>query len=78
MRSRRELTSREKEVYELLVTKLSIKQIAQRLGSSQATIKTQRSNIYEKLNYSDRLELVIDYYEQKLQFLQQFILDKGL
>ena len=72
------LTIKEKEVYNLLTSKLSIKQIAQKLGVKETTIKTQRSNIYEKLNYSDRPELVIDYYEVKLQMLKQFILDKGL
>ena len=72
------LTKQELKVYNLLITKLSPKQIAKKLGVSQATINTQRSNIYEKLNYSDRLELVIDYYEAKLQILKQFILDKGL
>ena len=72
------LTTREKEVYNLLITKLSPKQIANKLGVSQATINTQRSNIYEKLNYSDRLELIIDYYESKLQAIKQYILDKDL
>ena len=72
------LTIKEKEVYNLLITKLSVKQIAHYLNLSQATISTYRNSIYEKLRYNDRIELIVDYYIMEIQKLKQFILDKGL
>lgn len=72
------LTNQEKKVYDLLITALSIKQIAKKINVSVATINTQRSSIYEKLGYNDRNELIINYYQAELQKVKQFILDKGL
>lgn len=72
------LTDREKEVYNLLATKLSSKQIAHYLNLSLATVSTYRNSIYEKLGYNDRIELIVDYYTTEIQKLKQFIFDKGL
>lgn len=72
------LTIREKEIYNLLVTKKSSKQIARYLNISLATVSTYRNSIYEKLGYNDRIELIVDYYQTEIKKLRQFILDKGL
>ena len=72
------LTIREKEIYNLLVTKMSSKQIAHYLNISLATVSTYRNSIYEKLEYNDRIELIVDYYQTEIKKLRQFILDKGL
>lgn len=49
------LSGRELEVLELLVDSLSNKQIARRLGVSEATIKTHVSTIIAKLGVQDRV-----------------------
>jgi two-component system nitrate/nitrite response regulator NarL len=60
------LTQREREVVALIVEGLKNKQIAQRLFISQTTVTHHLSSIYSKLGVSDRLELVIYAFAQKL------------
>jgi two-component system, NarL family, response regulator YdfI len=52
------LTPREKEVLQLLAQGLPNKQIAQRIGISENTIKYHISSIYSKLGASNRTEAV--------------------
>jgi DNA-binding NarL/FixJ family response regulator len=52
------LTRREKEVLQLLAQGLPNKQIAQRIGISENTIKYHISSIYSKLGASNRTEAV--------------------
>ena len=52
------LTPREKEVLQLLAQGLPNKQIAQRIGISENTVKYHISSIYSKLGASNRTEAV--------------------
>ena len=53
------LTSREKEILELLVQGLANKEIAEKLFVSIDTVKTHLKNIFHKLNVSSRLQAVV-------------------
>jgi len=53
------LSSREKEIAQLTKTGLSNKEIADKLGITERTVKAHLSSIYEKLNIKDRVALVI-------------------
>jgi LuxR family maltose regulon positive regulatory protein len=52
------LTAREREVLRLLVTGLSIQEIAQKLFITAGTLKTHTKNIYSKLNVHNRVQAV--------------------
>jgi DNA-binding NarL/FixJ family response regulator len=56
-RAREELTAREIELVCLAAEGLRNKQIAERLGITEATVKTHIRNIYKKLNRDTRLAL---------------------
>jgi two-component system, NarL family, nitrate/nitrite response regulator NarL len=60
------LTEREKEVITLISEGLKNKQIAERLFISQTTVTHHLSSIYSKLGVSDRLELVVYAFANKL------------
>jgi FixJ family two-component response regulator len=52
------LTSREYEVFSLLVTGMANKEIAYKLGMSERTVKFHRVNIMEKTNAESLVDLV--------------------
>ncbi len=52
------LTSREYEVFSLLVTGMTNKEIAYKLGMSERTVKFHRANIVEKTNAGSLVDLV--------------------
>lgn len=52
------LSSREKEVLELLLSGLSYKQIASKLSISMSTVKTHICRIYEKTGTNSKIELM--------------------
>jgi two-component system, NarL family, nitrate/nitrite response regulator NarL len=60
------LTQREREVVALIAEGLKNKQIAGRLFISETTVTHHLSSIYSKLGVSDRLELVIYAFAQKI------------
>jgi len=57
------LTEREKEVVKLVLTGHSSESISLRLGTSVATIKTHRRNIYAKLEIGSQAELFFRFIE---------------
>ena len=52
------LTSREYEVFSLLVTGMANKEIAHKLGTSERTVKAHRAQIMEKMNAGSLADLV--------------------
>lgn len=58
-RTRAELTTREREVLELLATGLSNQEIAARLSLAEKTIKHYMTNILAKLQVRSRLEAAL-------------------
>lgn len=58
--SRRILTSREKEVFDLLVQNKSTKEIAIKLGISEKTVRNHISNTIQKLGVRGRSGAVIE------------------
>jgi len=60
------LTEREREVIALVGEGLKNKQIAQRLFISEITVRHHLTSIFEKVNVSDRLELLIFAFQKGL------------
>jgi DNA-binding NarL/FixJ family response regulator len=60
------LSTKEKEVLELLVKGYSYKMIASELGKSTETIRTQIKNIYRKLNVASNSEAIIKTLNSKI------------
>ena len=60
------LTEREREVVTLISQGLRNKQIAERLGISETTVRHHLTSIFAKLEVTDRLELVIYTYRHGL------------
>src|SRR6185503_12420925 len=60
------LTEREFQVIQLIAEGLKNKEIAKRLFISETTVTHHLSSIFSKLDVSDRLELVIYAFAQKL------------
>ena len=52
------LTQREKEILELLLDALENRDIAQKLGISEQTVKNHVHNLYEKLDVGSRIQLI--------------------
>jgi DNA-binding NarL/FixJ family response regulator len=65
------LTDREREVTALVGEGMRNKEIAERLFISERTVKTHISNIFQKLDLSDRLELALFAINQGLAKQQQ-------
>lgn len=59
-------TEREKEVINLICQGLKNKQIADKLFITETTVRHHLSSVFEKLNVSSRLELVVYAFEHKL------------
>lgn len=53
------LSKREREVFGLLASGMTIKQVAESLDRSEKTIEGHRDSIYRKLNVSNRAEIAI-------------------
>ena len=54
------LTNREKEVFELLVSNKSTKEIADFLGISEKTVRNHISNAIQKLEVKGRAQAVVE------------------
>ncbi len=54
------LTSREQEVFELLVLNKSTKEIAEDLGISEKTVRNHISNAMQKLSVKGRAQAVVE------------------
>jgi two-component system nitrate/nitrite response regulator NarL len=60
------LTKREREVVELIGQGLKNRQIAQRLSISEVTVRHHLTSVFSKLQVTDRLELMIYAFRNKL------------
>ena len=60
------LTKREREIITLIGEGLKNRQISARLFISEATVRHHLTSIFDKLNVSDRLELIIYAYRHNL------------
>jgi len=58
-KDRKELSQREKEVVGLVASGYRNKEIANKLFISEQTVKTHLSNVFQKLEINDRLELAL-------------------
>ena len=54
------LTKREREVFELLITNLTTKEIANKLFISEKTVRNHISNVMQKLGVKGRSSAVIE------------------
>ena len=61
------ISRREHEVVKLLCIGCSNKEIAQKLGISEPTVKTHISNVLTKLNLHDRTQIVVYYYKKSIE-----------
>ena len=60
------LTKREKEVFTLLVTNKTTKEIATTLGISEKTVRNHISNAMQKLGVKGRAQAVIELLRMKI------------
>ncbi len=58
--SRNILTKREKEVFNLIVSNVSTKEIARKLGISDKTVRNHISNVIQKLEVQGRSNAIIE------------------
>lgn len=54
------LTTREKEIFLLLIDNHSTKEIAKKLGISEKTVRNHISNVMQKLGTKERVSTVIE------------------
>ena len=54
------LTSREKEVFELLITNKTTKEIAEELFISEKTVRNHISNVMQKLQVKGRAHAIVE------------------
>ena len=57
---KRVLTKREKEIFDLLITNKTTKEIAKKLGISEKTVRNHISNVMQKLEVKTRYQAVIE------------------
>ena len=60
------LTKREKEVFTLLVTNKTTKEIADTLGISEKTVRNHISNTMQKLGVKGRAQAVVELLKMKI------------
>lgn len=60
------LTKREKEVFDLLITNKTTKEIAKLLGISEKTVRNHISNTMQKLGVKGRSQAVIELLRMKI------------
>ena len=60
------LTKREKEVFTLLVTNKTTKEIADILGISEKTVRNRISNTMQKLGVKGRAQAVVELLKMKI------------
>ena len=60
------LTKREKEVFDLLITNKTTKEIAALLGISEKTVRNHISNTMQKLGVKGRSQAVIELLRMKI------------
>ena len=60
------LTKREKEVFDLLITNKTTKEIATLLGISEKTVRNHISNTMQKLGVKGRSQAVIELLRMKI------------
>jgi LuxR family transcriptional regulator of spore coat protein len=54
------LTPREKEIFNLLINNYSTRDIAQKLGISEKTVRNHISNVIQKLGVDSRIQAVFE------------------
>ena len=54
------LTKREREVFELLIKNYTTKEIAEKLGISEKTVRNHISNVMQKLQVKGRAHAVVE------------------
>ena len=57
---KRVLTKREKEIFDLLITNKTTKEIAKKLGISEKTVRNHISSVMQKLGVKGRARAVIE------------------
>ena len=57
---KRVLTKREKEIFDLLITNKTTKEIAKKLGISEKTVRNHISNVMQKLGVKGRSGAVVE------------------
>ena len=55
------LTKREREVFNLLITNLTTREIASKLNISEKTVRNHISNVMQKLGVKGRSKLLLNY-----------------
>ena len=54
------MTSREKEIFDLLVSNYATKDIAEKLGISEKTVRNHISNVIQKLGVQSRTQAILE------------------
>lgn len=54
------VTKREKEIFDLLITNYTTKEISEKLGISEKTVRNHISNVMQKLGVKSRSQAIIE------------------
>ncbi|MGI6758740.1 MAG: helix-turn-helix domain-containing protein [Bacilli bacterium] len=71
MQSRRFLTVREREIFELLIKNNDTDEIAEKLGISSKTVRNHISNVIQKLGVKGRSQAILELIKMKELELKQ-------